>query len=181
VLLNGDYTPILSASADRVDLLCPSAPAGTALAIAVETPAGRSNLVEGSMQSSTPGLFTTGDSGAARASAVRLGTTELASIPSDSVNGKPAFADDILAFRATGVDCSGESAAVGLSMEIGADVVPENAVRPAPGRAGICQIHIVVPPSAAADEVPVTLHATGTDGVKRTSNATVIELAAPQY
>jgi hypothetical protein len=41
VLVNGAYAPVLSASTDQVEFLCPALPARTPLDIAVETPSGQ--------------------------------------------------------------------------------------------------------------------------------------------
>ena len=58
VLVNGAYVPILSASADWVEFLCPILPATMPLEIAVETPSGRSSFLQTTMQETAPAIFT---------------------------------------------------------------------------------------------------------------------------
>jgi hypothetical protein len=58
VLINGTYVPVLYASSDHVDFLCPAVPPFTALGIAVETTAGLSNQVESRVEEATPGIIT---------------------------------------------------------------------------------------------------------------------------
>jgi len=177
VSVNGDYAAVLYASSDRVDLLCPAADAGSTLTIAVETAAGRSNELIVAMQPSTPGLLTTEDSGTGQAVAVRSGSLEIATVPSDRLNGEPALAGDTLVFDATGFDCSSESV-WGLSMHVGLDLMPVTSVRSAPGNAGICEVQVSVPASALGDAVPVTLQVIGKDGLKRVSNQGSISVAS---
>jgi uncharacterized protein (TIGR03437 family) len=174
VLVNGEYAPILYASENRVDLVCPSGAVGTPVSIVVETAAGRSNVLEGTIQGNAPGLMVIDRSG--QASAVRSGTQETAAIPNERLSGRPAMAGDTLAFQVVGIDCSAESA-IRLSMEIGLDVVPVKMLRPAAGQAGICEIQVVVPPSAAGDVVPVRLQFRGPDGITRASNPATIGVA----
>ncbi len=59
VLINGSYTPILFASSDQIDFLCPNVPPATGLAIAVETAAGLSNRMETKVEEASPGIFAT--------------------------------------------------------------------------------------------------------------------------
>ena len=54
VLVNGAYTPILSASAGQVEFLCPVLPAQTPLDIAVETPSGQSSSLPPSWRKARP-------------------------------------------------------------------------------------------------------------------------------
>jgi uncharacterized protein (TIGR03437 family) len=177
ILVNGDYAAILYASAERVDLLCPVVAPGTALDIAVETAAGLSNALRVSMETAAPGLFTRQDSETLQAIAMGADSLDLAAVPSERLNGKPALPGDVLAFDATGFECSADSAAA-LSMQVGSDLMPVIAVNPAPGRAGICRVQVSVPASADGDAVPVTLQVTGKDGLKRTSNQGTISVAS---
>lgn len=176
VLVNGEYAPVLYASADRVDVLCPANAAGSSLRIAVETAAGRSNALASSMQASTPQLFTVADSENGQALAVRSGTSDLAAIPNEKLSGKPALAGDTLAFQATGIACSMDSV-YSLSVEMGLDVIPITSLESVSGHAGVCQVEVVVPPSAAGDAVPVSLRVLGAGGAKTTSNQSIISVA----
>jgi uncharacterized protein (TIGR03437 family) len=162
VAVNGEYVAVLYASADRVDLQCPSAAAGTQLSIAVETASGRSNEIGSIVEANAPGLYTVDGSGEAQALAVRSGSSDLAAIPNDRTSGKPAMAGDSITFAATGIDCTAGSE-TGLTVQIGMDVVAVKAVAPLTGHAGLCAVEMVVPPSAIGDAVPVRLHVPGAD------------------
>ncbi|HUB82477.1 MAG TPA: putative Ig domain-containing protein [Bryobacteraceae bacterium] len=175
VSVNGEYAPVLYASADRVGILCPAVAAGTSLSVAVETAAGRSNPVAASMQANTPRLLTVADSESVQALAVRSGTSELAAIPNDKLNGKPALAGDTLTFQATGLPCSMDSV-YSADMQIGLDVMPVTLLAPEPGHAGVCRVEVVVPPSAVGDAVPVSLSVRGGDGARITSNRALISV-----
>ena len=175
VSVNGDYAPILYASADRIDLLCPDGTPGSSLSIAVETAAGRSQVRESSMQSFTPALLTAA-AGIGQALAVRSGTSELAAIPNERTSGNPVLAGDTLAFQATGIPCSMDSL-YSMSMQMGLDVLPIGSLTPVSGHAGVCQVEVVVPPSAAGGSVPVVLRVPGGDGVQVVSNQATIGVA----
>ena len=171
VLVNGSYAAVLYASANRVDLLCPAAAAGTRLAITVETAAGQSKELDNVMRTSVPGLFTADDSGAGQAMAVRSGTLDLAAIPNARFSGKAALPGDSLSFLATGIDCSPETA-VNLSVHLGSDVLPVTGVKLLAGHAGLCEIQVAVPFGGTGDAVPATLQFLQGDGQKITSNNT---------
>jgi uncharacterized protein (TIGR03437 family) len=179
VLVNGGYAAVLYASADRVDLLCPAAAAGTPLAIAIETAAGQSKSLNRWMQAAAPGLFQVDDSGAKQAWAIRSGSLDLAAIPNPRFSGKPALPGDRLAFRATGIACTPETA-ISLRMNLDSYVVPLTELQPLAGHAGVCQILVSVPFGVVGDAVPVTLQFLGTDGRTTTSNQTTISVAARQ-
>ena len=178
VLVNGVPTAVLFASASRVDLLCPAAAAGTPLAISVETAAGKSNELHTSMRESAPGLFTTNGAGTGQTLATPDGSLLLAAIPNARYSGMPAFPDDMVSFRATGVDCNRQTAPR-LSLNLGPYLVPVVDARPLAGHAGICELLARVP-AVAGDAVPVTLTLLQNDGKQVASNEGTIGVAARQ-
>jgi uncharacterized protein (TIGR03437 family) len=179
VLVDGSYATILYASANRVDLLCPTAAAGIPLVIAVETAAGESNELQSVMQASAPGLLTSDGSGSGQALATQSGSIELAAIPNARFSGKPALPGDIASFLATGIDCSPQTVP-NLSLTLGQDRVSATGLKPLAGHAGICEIQVPVPAGVIGDAVPATLLLVQSDGREIASNQTTIGIAARQ-
>jgi uncharacterized protein (TIGR03437 family) len=175
VLVNGVPAPVLFASANRVDLLCPAAMAGTPLAISVETAAGRSNELQTSMRESVPGLFTIGGAEASQALATRDGSLGLAAIPNARFEAKPALTGDMVSFQATGIGCDMQTAAR-LSLRLGTYSIPAVAARPLAGHAGVCEVLASIP-GVAGDAVPVTLVLAQSDGQQASSNEATIGIA----
>ncbi len=178
VLVNGVPTAVLFASSSRVDLLCPAIAPGTPLGISVETAAGKSNELQTSMRESAPGLFTINGAGTGQALAMQDGSLDLAAIPNARYAAKPALADDMVAFRATGIDCDRQTAAR-LSLKLGTYLVPAAAATPAPGYAGVCEITARIP-SLAGDAIPVTLIVLQSDGQEVVSNEGTIGVTSRQ-
>lgn len=178
VLVNGVPTSVLFASDSRVALLCPAAAPGMPLAISVETAAGRSNEVYASMRESAPGLFTTNGAGTGQALATQEGSLDLAAIPNARYAGTPALPDDMVTFRATGVDCNPQTVPR-MSLNLGPYLVPVVAARPLAGHAGVCEL-LARLPSVAGDAIPVTLLLLQNDGQQVASNESTISVIARQ-
>jgi uncharacterized protein (TIGR03437 family) len=179
VLVDGSYATILYASANRVDLLCPTAAAGTPLVIKVETAGGQSNELQTVMRASAPGLLTFDGSGSGQALATQSGSLDLAAIPNARISGKPALAGDTVSFLATGIDCSPQTVP-DLSLTLGQDRVSVTGLKPLAGHAGICEILAAVPAGVIGDAVPTTLILAQSDGREIASNQTTIGIAARQ-
>jgi len=177
VLVDGVAAAVVYASASRVDVICPATAPGAPLAIRVETEAGQSNEIHAAMQSASPGLFTLG--GVRQARAIRTGSADLTAIPSVHLSGKPAMAGDVVAFQATGIDCSSQSAQ-SISLSLGSDLAPARSVRPLPGHAGVCEVLAAIPEGVSGDAVPVKLHVATGDGQTLTSNETTISVVIKQ-
>ncbi len=170
VLVNGEAATVVRASDDRLDFLCPRLPAGTALEIAVETPAGRSDAIHALMQEIAPGIFAAGSSEGEIAQAVREGSSELAAVASSRYAGSAALPGDTLLVRATGIDCSAADAAKRLHVRFGSAYALPSSVTPTEA-AGQCEIAVVVPPGVAGDAVPLSLEVMRTDRSVAASNA----------
>jgi uncharacterized protein (TIGR03437 family) len=177
VWVNGIPAAVLFAAADRVDLLCPTAPPGTSLAISVETANGKSKEMHTSSRESTPGLFMVGRD-ETQALATLDGLLRLAAIPTARYAATPALPDDMVSFRATGVDCNPQTVPR-LSLNVGPYTVPVADTRPVAGYAGVCDVLARVP-AVAGDAVPVTLTLLQNDGQQVVSNGATIAVAARQ-
>jgi uncharacterized protein (TIGR03437 family) len=179
VLVNGSYAALLYASANRLDLLCPNAAAGTPLLLTVETETGQSNELHSAMHASAPGLLTADGSGSGQALAAQTGSLDLAAVPNARFSSKPALAGDTMSFFATGIDCSPQTAP-NLNLTLGQDRVSVTGLKPLAGHAGICEIQATVPAGVIGDAVPVTLLLAQSDGQEIASNRTTIGIAARQ-
>jgi uncharacterized protein (TIGR03437 family) len=179
VLVNGSYAALLYASANRLDLLCPNAAAGTPLLLTVETETGPSNELYSAMRASAPGLLTADGSGSGQALAAQTGSLDLAAVPNARFSGKPALPGDTVSFFATGIDCSPQTVP-NLNLTLGQDRVSVAGLKPLAGHAGICEIQAPVPAGVIGDAVPVTLLLVQSDGQEIASNQTTIGIAARQ-
>jgi uncharacterized protein (TIGR03437 family) len=178
VLVNGNPTAVLFASAGRVDLLCPALMAGTPLAIRVETATGKSNELRTSMRESAPGLFTIGGAGTGQALAVEEGALDLTAIANARFGAKPAMAGDIVSFRATGIGCDTQTASR-LNLQLGSYLIPAVALKPLAGHAGVCEVLASIP-AVAGDAIPVQLVLMQSDGQQAASNEATIGVTERQ-
>src|ERR1019366_892214 len=107
VLINGSYSPVLYASRERVDFLCPAVPPSASL----ETAAGLSNRVETRVEEGSPGIFTTGGWAAG----------------SDLV-----LPGGVVSIRVTGMDWVAKFSTVRPHVRIGTQEVPIESITPDP-------------------------------------------------
>jgi uncharacterized protein (TIGR03437 family) len=154
VLINGGYAPVLYASTDRVDFLCPEVPPSTALEIAVETPGGLSNLLETGVEDASPGIF--------------------------GISGPAAGPGDTVSIRATGMEWVAKFPAVRTFARIGTQYVPIESNIPDPLGPGISILTVTLPSGILEESVPVVIEVVKTDGHSVTSNRAFIPVTSPQ-
>jgi hypothetical protein len=154
VLINGSYAPILYASSDQIDFLCPKAPAATGLAIAVETAAGLSNRMETKVEESSPGIFAT----SAPAGDSRL----------------------TVSIRVTGINWADKFQTMRPLVQAGAQYVPIDSVTPDPEQPGVYTIRVTLPSDISADSVPIVLEVVQADGRSVQSNTAWISVDAAE-
>jgi uncharacterized protein (TIGR03437 family) len=171
VLVNGESTPVLFASAERVSFRCPSLAAGAGLKIAIETAAGTSNLLERQMASVAPGILTLG---AAKAVAMDE-SGELSQIPTPQHPGLPVLPGGVVTLWTTGISCEAGSDAQ-LTLEVSQQPVAIQSIAPSVSHPGVCEIAFQAL-NVAGDSVPVVLEARGMDGQTRQSNTATIAVA----
>src|SRR5258708_7700783 len=155
VLINGSYSPVLYASSDRIDFLCPAVPPSTSLEIAVETAAGLSNQVETRVGEASPGIFTTGEF-AAGADLILPGGT--------------------MSIRATGINWLAKFPAVRLFVRIGTQYVPIHSITPDLQVAGASRLTVTLPSDFSGDAIPVMIEVVQTDGRSVVSNPASISV-----
>jgi uncharacterized protein (TIGR03437 family) len=168
VTVNNVDVPILAASAERIDFLCPEAQPGARLSISVETEDGRA-AIQTMMQPPAPGILSRDRSGSGQGLVTFSGTSLLAASRTHEAVGQPAQAGDALTIIATGMD----PAATPPLVRIGDIVVGASSVAAIPGQAGIYGVEILVPPGLAeGDTVPLTI-LPSTPGGARSNTVTI--------
>jgi hypothetical protein len=138
VLINGSYSPVLYASSDQIDFLCPSVPPATGLTIAVETAAGLSNRMEARVEQAGPGIFT------ARAPA---GDSTLA-----------------VSIRVTGINLADRFQTLRPLVRAGAQYLPIESITGDPEEPGVFTLRVTVPTNVSANTVPIVLEVVQADG-----------------
>jgi uncharacterized protein (TIGR03437 family) len=154
VLINGGYAPVLYASTDRIDFLCPEVPPSTALEIAAETAGGLSNRLDTGVEDASPGIFGTG--------------------------GPPAGPGDTVSIRATGMNWVAKFPALRTFARIGTQYVPIESITPDPLGPGVSMLTVTLPSGILGESVPVVIEVVKTNGHSVTSNPALIPVAPPQ-
>jgi uncharacterized protein (TIGR03437 family) len=170
VLVNGESATVVQASSSRVDFVCPSVPAGTALDIAVETPAGRSKSLLVAMADAAPGILTVSGADKDQALASIGNSALLAAVPNPDTAGQPAEAGDLVSLQVSGIGCNESLSARQAVLSLGTQIAEIRSIAPADGVAGICRISATVPTGVYGDSVPLTLRVLRNDGTPVTSN-----------
>jgi uncharacterized protein (TIGR03437 family) len=171
VLVNGAYAPILSATANQIELLCPALPAQTPLEIAVETPSGQSGVLQTTMQETAPAILTVDDSPQGQALAVHASSGELAALPNFRQSARPAQSGERISIWATGIECA---ASPKLWLNLGGQTVAIDSAQPVSQIAGICEIAFRIPASVAGDSVSLAIETMRSDSLLSSSNQTSV-------
>lgn len=145
VLINGSYSPVLYASSDRIDFLCPRVPPATGLAIAVETAAGLSNRLETRVEEASPGIFAT--------------------------HGPTGESSSGLSIRATGINWLEKFQTIRPLVRAGTHYVPIESITVDPEEPGVYTLHVTLPPGLSADSLPIVLEMVQANGRSVSSNA----------
>jgi uncharacterized protein (TIGR03437 family) len=189
VKVNGAYAPMVYASRERVDFVCPSPAQGTTAAVSVETGAGTSDPVTAAMAPLAPGLFTLDGSGTGQG-LVYLTDADTPSLAIDrdyQELGQPAQAGDRIAIRATGIGSPDDLPPVVM---LGGFIAEIDSIRTVPGMAGISEITIRVPPGVAEGNIELmvvyrdpastggTVHHPAKTGIR--SNTITVAVESPQ-
>jgi uncharacterized protein (TIGR03437 family) len=173
VLVNGAYVPILSASADWVEFLCPNLPVTMPLEIAVETPSGRSSFLQTTMQETAPAILSVDSSQKSQALAIRSNTAELAALPNFRLRARPALSGELVSFWATGIECA---ASPRLSLILGGHPVSIDSAHPVSEIAGTCEISFRTPVDVSGDAVSLMIQTIQGNSAVSTSNRTSLAI-----
>jgi uncharacterized protein (TIGR03437 family) len=176
VMVNGNPALVVSASATRVDFVCPEAVSGGELEISAHFGGAASNVVRASQQA-TLGLFSADVSGQGQGMVMLSGTSLLATPRSYLNAGQPAEPGDTISILATGAGLEASPALVRIS--IGGVSTTAGQVQPMPGMAGVYQVDVTVPAGVApGDVVPIVMQVTDSSGKAIVSNTVTIAVEA---
>jgi uncharacterized protein (TIGR03437 family) len=175
LLVNGQYVPLISASATQVQFICPSLPAQTSLELSVETDAGKSGPLNAIMQIASPWVFPTGTASQNRGLVSLVGTTDLAMPRNSELPAHPAQPGDEILILGTGLGSSSGAASWMVSARVGGVDAEVEAVSPVSGHAGVYTVRVRVPvPLEFGDDVPLQLQVSDLDGKLFSSNSVTI-------
>ncbi|MBZ5723498.1 MAG: putative Ig domain-containing protein [Acidobacteriia bacterium] len=154
VKVNGEYVPVVYASAARVDFVCPGSAPGTPLVVSAEGNAGIADAVSTTMHRTAPGLYSVDGSGTGQGLITLAGTTLLAASRDYRALGQPAEPGDRIVIRATGIPALDGAAVV----TIGGIHAQVESVQAEPGVAGVYEITAEVPLGIQeGDAIPVVV------------------------
>ena len=175
VWVNAIRTPVLFASINRVDFLCPQDVAGTPLEIALQSGANMSDILKTTMLADAPGILSV-DGETGQALAFRSGTSNLAAIPNPQFQASPVTAGELLSVLASGVSCDENFSTGRPQLQFGMHVTPVQAIRSAAGYAGACELTFQVPAGVTGDNLPIRLQIVHYDGASTSSNPASIAI-----
>jgi uncharacterized protein (TIGR03437 family) len=178
VLVNGQYVPVLQASVDRVEFLCPQVGAGTTLQVAVDVAGFVSQSLTSVMQSVSPRILTLNDQNQDQGLAYVSGTRNLAMVRNAEVPAAyPAQPGDSLLIWGTGFGSADDVAAGKVTVSIDGNNVPVKSIAAVAGHAGVYAIEVQAPAPASFDEpVSLQVQTVGADGSAVTSNTVRIAM-----
>ena len=165
VRVNGIEVPILSASASRVDFVCPAAAPGSTLDIALQTPAGVAQRIQTASREATPGIFSLDGSGKGQGMIMHSGTATMVMIPNYQYPSRAALPDEPVTIYATGIAAAREVSVVAGGVEVS----PQSIV-PVHDFAGMYQISVQLPSGPADGAMSISLKMKMLDGSVVTSN-----------
>jgi uncharacterized protein (TIGR03437 family) len=172
VNINGTYAPVLSASATRIDFVCPAADPGTVLNISVESATGTTNPVQTTMQPFALGVFSADGSGQGQGMVTLSGTPLLATARTYLNTGQPAEPGDSITILATGI---GSIGSLLPRIKIGDFSATADSVPVIAAMAGVYQIVAKVPTGVPpGDSWPLLVEMTMPDGSVVQSNTVTI-------
>lgn len=176
VRVNNSFVPVLLASQNRVDFLCPNTAPGAGLEVTLQTPYGTTQAVQTAMLAARPSLLRARDVSDKQALATIAGTSRLATVRDYHDAGEPAQLDDVVSFRATGIQITDASAG-SFRVNVGGVDAQVESILPAPDAAGVFLIQVRIPVTASlGDEVPVRLEFVSPDGHRHSSNTVTLAI-----
>jgi uncharacterized protein (TIGR03437 family) len=175
VRVNGEPAPLLYASPSQVDFQCPSAAAGTGLALTVETDAGATAPLQTTMLEANPVLLPAQASSPSQGHITISSSGALATTRDSRATGQPAQIDDLISIRATGLGTAPSPASI--SVQVGGVDAQVQSVVPAPDAAGVFLINVRIPAAAPlGDAVPLQLDLISATGRHLTSNTVTLAI-----
>lgn len=175
VEVNGASVAVLFRSATTVKFLCPDLAPGTTLAVQVDTDAGSTGVLSGTMLEATPDLATLDGSGQGQAVAYIGGTGNLAMNRNFRTSAQPAQPGDEILITATGLGQIASGGRVEVSIS-GIDAAADSVI-PLQGEAGLYTIQARVPTAAAlGNAVPLQIQVITPDGRQFLSKSATVTI-----
>ena len=172
VSINGQYAPVLLATAASVQFLCPAVDAGRPLEISVETADGATTPLNTVMQSASPWIFTLNAPDQRQGLVSFANPADLAMARNSRVVAHPAQPGDELTIRGTGFGSVTDVASGAVSVQLDGLNAEVESISPVPGHAGVYTVVVTVPAGTVpGDAVPLQIQVTGSDGKIVSSNA----------
>jgi len=174
VKVNGQAVPILFLSPTNVSFLCPGLEPGTPLSLVVETPAGSTLPLTGTMQAAWPTILSLDGSHQGQGMISFAGTNELVMERNFQVRGHPAQPGDDVVIWATGL---GDRPTV--QVRIAGSNAEVESVQPVSAYAGVFAVQVRVPLTAlVGDAEPVLLEVATPNSQLVTSNVVTADFEA---
>jgi trimeric autotransporter adhesin len=171
VFVNGVTTPILSASATELNLLCPDFVTGSELQFVLQTDHGTAGPLKTTVRSAAPGIFSLDGLGSGQAWASVENSGAWATVRNRTHPGTPATTGDRMLFYATGIDRLTD-----ISVQIGDSLLKPVSVTAVAGHAGMHQVVLNVPDVLSNEDVSLLLSGTNPEGVYLSSNVLSVAL-----
>jgi uncharacterized protein (TIGR03437 family) len=165
VRVNGSVVPILSASPDRVDFLCPNAVPDTTLEVAVQTLSAVTQPVHTISRQMAPGIFSIDGTGTGQGTILHNGASKMVMLPNYRYPSQPAQAGDSIAIYATGIDPTAD-----VSVQISGSEVTPQFVIPVSGLVGVYQLSVFVPAGAVPRNAVISFTEKTPNGLAASSN-----------
>jgi len=175
VRVNGEFAPVLLASAGEADFLCPVLSAGTPLSMTVEVGNRVSAEWRTVMAEAAPGLLSVNGSG--RGQGLVVHGRGLAALPRFDRDGMPAIAGETIRLYATGINCENSRERLPL-LFVGRGYQPITSVT-ASAFAGVCEVQAVIPEGIAGTKVEVFLETVRADATLLRSNTISLAVEEP--
>ncbi len=169
VWANGAAVPVLSASDEELNILCPDAAPGSALEFVVQTDHGTADPVRTKALSASPGLFSLDGSGRGQGRVSLRGTNDPAMIRNYQIAGQPVAAGEQVVSYGTGI-----GDLTNIVLQVGESEVATAAVTPVPDRPGLYQICFTIPSMAPGNDIPLLLSGNTPEGIRVSTNTVSI-------
>jgi uncharacterized protein (TIGR03437 family) len=171
VQVNNQFVTVLSVSSSQASFVCPILAPGTQLSLIVQSSAGQTPPLTGSMQFATPTILSLDGSGQGQGMVSFLDGEELAMERNYRLAAHPAQPGDELAVWTTGLGWAGDPPTGMLTVQIGGTLVPVESVQPVPQHAGVFSVSVRVPETiTTGDAVPIQLTILTPDSKQMNSN-----------
>jgi uncharacterized protein (TIGR03437 family) len=170
VKINNQAVPVLFSSATTVSFQCPALNPGTQLSLVLETAAGRTEALTGSMQAATPTIFSLDGSGQGQGMVSFSDMGGLAMERNYRVTAHPAQPGDELVIWATGLGWADGKPSEAVRVKIGGLNAGVESAQPVFGHAGLFAVRVQVPAAIpVGNAVPVQLELS-TPGLQQASS-----------